>query len=663
MSKQILFGTIQGSIVIALVTFLMSCGGGGGRKSESGPGIGGDTTPPSVSSTSPANGDTQVAPNSVITATFSEPINPALLSSNTFIVNILGSGLTPVSGSITYAEQTRTATFKPNSNLNTNTTYSVTLTTGVEDLAGNPMAAPYSWSFGTGAAVDNIAPSFLNGDPQLIVQATSSNSVSLSWNAATDNTTPSGQIRYVICQSTSSTDCTQDPFPAPGGAIFIYETLAGATSYPIPGLNSNTAYFFVVRAKDLVNLMDSNGAQKSVTTPGSFKSLSASLNNSFSSSPASDPSIAAVGTTIYVTWQEGNIGAIYYRTFDTTQPLAQRVWSPAAGSAALKVATSTNPQKQPRLVPDRSNPPVPYVTYTECDPTCKVYVRKWNGAGWVLVGAGALNIDSTKFAEQATISFDGNNTPYVAWVEKDASAVNQLRVSYFDGTNWIPDGSTLNQDSAKNSNSPAIAINGTTIRVGWAECVATNSSKCQIFVKGWTGTAWALVGATSLNVGDFQFIQASTPSLAFINNVLHVSWHEGNTVYVRQEQGGGFTAVGALSNSVSASSNTPISGTATGSQTLYLIFAENNSNPQTGPSLIVKKWNGTNAWVTEGITGTNPTGALNMTGGNGTTITSSITFVGGTPYIAWTETGSCLSPNQCGQNNTADAQLYVKRLE
>jgi hypothetical protein len=664
-------------LIISLALIQSACGGSKGGRSGTGPTPSNDTTPPTVSSTSPANGATQTPPNTTIRAVFSEPITPDTLTSNTFVVLAVGtSGGATVSGTISYTAETMTATFTPTTLLEINTTYTITITTGVEDEAGNAMAATFSWSFTTGTAVDNTSPSFPGGDPQLVAQATSSNSLSLEWVAATDNTTLQNQLIYVVCRSTVSTDCTANPFPSAGGNVVITETAAGQTTLGVTGLSSNTTYYFVVRAKDQVNLMDSNVAQKSVTTPGSFKALSRSLNKS-PNNPAVEPSIATGGTTVYVAWQEGNTPSdIIIKSFDTTLPAnsdpatspEQRVWSdvPVLEINSKEINLTERHQKQPRLTSDRSNQL--YITYTDCDSTgenCKVYVRKWNGTAWTLVGSKELNISSANSAESSAIAFDQANNPYVIWVEEDNStpAVTQVRVSHFDGNDWIPDGGSLNEISAKNASSPAIAINGTTTRVAWVECVATNPSKCQVYVKGWTGTAWTLIGTTYLNVGDPNFIQAYPPSLAFINGVLHVSWHEADKVHVRKEQGGGFTAVGSISNSVSSASNTPISGTATSSQTLYLALAEKSSGSSAqGPYLKILKWNSTNStWVTEGVTSDNSTGALNMTSGNGSPIHSSITFVEGTPYVAWTETGSCGS--ECGPINFNIPQLYVKRLQ
>jgi uncharacterized protein (TIGR03437 family) len=51
-----------------------------------------------------------------------------------------------------------TATFTPFSTLSAATTYTATITNGAQDLAGNPLAGNYVWSFTTGAAVVSTGP-------------------------------------------------------------------------------------------------------------------------------------------------------------------------------------------------------------------------------------------------------------------------------------------------------------------------------------------------------------------------------------------------------------------------------------------------------------------------------------------------------------------------
>ena len=112
-----------------------------------------DTTPPSVSSTSPADSASNVAVNTTISANFSEAMDAGTITTATFTVN---DGAGNIAGSVTYSGTT--ATFTPTADLNYSTTYTVTITTGAQDQAGNAMQTEYSWSFTTGSAPDTTPP-------------------------------------------------------------------------------------------------------------------------------------------------------------------------------------------------------------------------------------------------------------------------------------------------------------------------------------------------------------------------------------------------------------------------------------------------------------------------------------------------------------------------
>lgn len=112
-----------------------------------------DCTAATVSSTTPANAATGVAINQAIAATFSEPLNAATINKITFT---LKHGTKPVSGTVTNIGTT--AIFTPTSALLPNTTYTATITTRVEDQAGNRLASNFVWSFTTGAAPDASVP-------------------------------------------------------------------------------------------------------------------------------------------------------------------------------------------------------------------------------------------------------------------------------------------------------------------------------------------------------------------------------------------------------------------------------------------------------------------------------------------------------------------------
>ena len=126
-----------------------------------------DATAPTVSATSPANTATGVPINTKVTATFSESMNPATITTTTFTVT--GPGVTPVAGTVTYAAVSNTATFTPSANLAANTLFTATVTVGATDLAGNALAgggmAPNPWTFTTGAAADATAPTITLTNP------------------------------------------------------------------------------------------------------------------------------------------------------------------------------------------------------------------------------------------------------------------------------------------------------------------------------------------------------------------------------------------------------------------------------------------------------------------------------------------------------------------
>ena len=109
-----------------------------------------DTTPPQVLTTTPKNAATNVAVSAAVTATFSENIDVATLSTATFELRNSAGAL--VAANLSYAAATQIATLQPKNPLVSLTTYAATVRggpTGVKDLAGNPLASDVVWTFTT----------------------------------------------------------------------------------------------------------------------------------------------------------------------------------------------------------------------------------------------------------------------------------------------------------------------------------------------------------------------------------------------------------------------------------------------------------------------------------------------------------------------------------
>src|SRR5262249_14777195 len=100
-----------------------------------------DLTPPTVTAVSPANGTALPSLNAPITVTFSEDVQASSIS-----LVVKDSSNNVVAGNLSYNGTTRIVTFTPSSPLLSLRTYTVTVS-GVKDLSGNTLAAPYTWSF------------------------------------------------------------------------------------------------------------------------------------------------------------------------------------------------------------------------------------------------------------------------------------------------------------------------------------------------------------------------------------------------------------------------------------------------------------------------------------------------------------------------------------
>jgi hypothetical protein len=120
-------------------------------------------TPPTVISTIPADLATGAPLNQIVSATFSTAMNPATINSSTF--TLTGPGATPVAGLVAYAAVGNTLTFTPTANLAASTTFTATITTGAQDLAGTALASNYVWTFTTGAAVSTTPPELVSTVP------------------------------------------------------------------------------------------------------------------------------------------------------------------------------------------------------------------------------------------------------------------------------------------------------------------------------------------------------------------------------------------------------------------------------------------------------------------------------------------------------------------
>lgn len=108
-----------------------------------------DTIAPTLDSIQPIDNPTNISTDTNILATFSEPMAQGTINASSFM--LFDNLNSPVSGVVTYDSANRVATFNPNADLAIGITYIARITTDASDLALNPLASNFQWSFTTEA--------------------------------------------------------------------------------------------------------------------------------------------------------------------------------------------------------------------------------------------------------------------------------------------------------------------------------------------------------------------------------------------------------------------------------------------------------------------------------------------------------------------------------
>jgi len=120
-----------------------------------------DLEPPNVATVDPADSATDVAPGAVVRLGFDEPVLRASASAETISLTCDGSGQTL---GFAFASGDALLVLTPAAPLPAGTLCSLAVTTGVRDVAGNPLAAGFTASFRVRAA-DTTAPEVVSIEP------------------------------------------------------------------------------------------------------------------------------------------------------------------------------------------------------------------------------------------------------------------------------------------------------------------------------------------------------------------------------------------------------------------------------------------------------------------------------------------------------------------
>jgi hypothetical protein len=236
--------------------------------------VGPDITPPTISSTDPANNATNVSVNTTIKITFSEPMDKTS-AQNAFSIS------PSISGNFSWDENTNTMIYTLSIPLTRATTYTVGMGTEAKDLAGNPLSSSYNFSFTT----DETPPTIFSTDPAINAANVSVYTpIKVSFSEAVDKT--SAQDAFLINPS------------APGNFSWDGNTMIYTPSVPL-SLSTTYTVTIGIGAKDLA------GNSLSSTHAFSFTTAAVAL----------DPSLVGYwkfdegsGTTAFDSSGNGNNG-------------------------------------------------------------------------------------------------------------------------------------------------------------------------------------------------------------------------------------------------------------------------------------------------------------------------------------------------------------------
>jgi hypothetical protein len=200
-----------------------------------------DSRAPSVSSVTPANGATNVSPTTTVTATFSEAMDPATITTSTFLLADPAGSAVPAT--VSYSSTNPRATLTLTGHLLAATTYTATVkggASGVKDVAGNALAADRVWSFtvdSTAPTVSAIAPA--NGATGVSRNASVTATFSEAMDASTINTStfelrdPAGNlVPATVTYATSTRRATLAATASLAARTTFTATVRGGTTDP-----------------------------------------------------------------------------------------------------------------------------------------------------------------------------------------------------------------------------------------------------------------------------------------------------------------------------------------------------------------------------------------------------------------------------------------------
>ena len=252
--------------------------------------------------------------------------------------------------------------------------------------------------------------------------------------------------------------------------------------------------------------------------------------------PSVAPSIASTSAETFVAWTDARSGSqqVYVSAHDATG------WTELGLSAGLGgVSNTVGASTKPSITVNATGAPV--VAWTESEPGgTNIYVAQWDSVGgnWVALGnsltAGGI---STSGAASSPIVVETSFGTVVAWKEIVAGEV-QAYARVFVGGAWQElagsgsGGGVSNAPSGAEVDHLTVTHDTGKIAFGWTALDATTGVR-QVYVREYTGTAWAGIAGSDTGTGVSGSLVGSVPgvvtsngepTLAYFGSSLWVGW-------------------------------------------------------------------------------------------------------------------------------------------
>jgi hypothetical protein len=295
-----------------------------------------NTTPPTAISAAPPSAAAGVCPNTMVTVTFSEAMNPGTINGTT--ITLTGPGLTAVAGLVSYNVGSKTATFSPSAVLALNTLYTATVTTGAQDKTGNALATNFVWTFTTG----NTA--CLAGPPTVVSVAPPNRTAGVCPNTVAVAT-------FSEAMNPSTISATTFTLTGPAAAAVTGQVVYDAPDYvatftPASNLALNTTYTATITtgAQDLMaNALAVDATWSFTTATAACQTSQVPLGSAARFDVLAGTTVTNTGPTVIT---GGNLGlspgsaVTGFPPGKLTLPAVMQVTDPAAAQGQLDLTTA-----------------------------------------------------------------------------------------------------------------------------------------------------------------------------------------------------------------------------------------------------------------------------------------------------------------------------------